>query len=325
MRHLHLRLLVTGTAVALASLSPVWGQACAPPTPAVRTDTAMSVQQALTGNSFPTTLTFGEMREDWQQFSLESASNATEFFLEIALMSEGVAPDQQHGIYYTQGRTITVGEATYLIAYQCKQQFDVSLFQHRQSNSSLRERTERRLAALAHEKTQLRLCLINLEAAGSVMDISPFKADEVIARDAETRTQILEEAKIERLGMAESALRALYHGVTMYADGHKGLLPSMSSIQATRIAIGQSSDSRWTELASGPKDDPLWAPITFRTNATLSGKRLGAMKQYPWLVVAYQDALSSDGTRAVLFMDGTVKRVAEPEWHKIKQTSKISE
>jgi prepilin-type processing-associated H-X9-DG protein len=61
----------------------------------------------------------------------------------------------------------------------------------------------------------------------------------------------------------------------------------------------------------------------YRPNPFLSRKSLAAINNPAQMVTFYEAAPSADGRRAVLYLDGHVMRVAEADWPRIRQASRI--
>lgn len=244
-------------------------------------------------------------------------------------MLSGVAtagPD----VYYTQGKTISLGSETYLVAYQ-PQMPPVNMLALMKMGDAEKMPIPKPLTP----ESPLSLSLLNLRVVGSLLDIRAVDVDAEIAASKDMVKMIedleKEEAKKksdlfgdneEDAGMAMSDapdrnLRMLMMGFHLYLDDHDMQFPDMSSATSVRAALTPYLDDNTAFME--PKTQ-----TAYKANASLSKKKLDDVAKYSdFMVVFYEDKPASDGTRGVALLNGKITRVGEAEWQKMKKASKI--
>ncbi|HEX2952027.1 MAG TPA: hypothetical protein VHV83_21035 [Armatimonadota bacterium] len=301
-------------AIALAIPASSQNPETSTPTHAQRPD----VSEIFKGTGYPVQASLGELQGDWLQFTIDIP------FESIALLGMFTQDDEPNPaklfpVFYTQGKMVTAGDESYLVAYQ--QQVEARSVSSA-SNGPLQRKVERQLAGLMTEKSRFSLCLLNTNKIGSLLNIHPFQPQKTLTDSAAARTEILSNARKERLQLSVDYLQALGEGITNYSHEHGGVFPNMASFDALSYDVyvdEEDVDVSLTDFAW----DTIGKPIVYHTNANLTEKKFAAMQHYPWLVLAYEAEAAEDGTRAVLFANGKAKRISDTEWTRAKTASKI--
>lgn len=228
-------------------------------------------------------------------------------------------------VYYTQGRTVTVGEETYLVAYHRQTPpFDFVALMRSGNNASPPKPTP------LTPDTVLSLSLLNLRTAGSLNDIRPFDMQQEMtsSRQATAQSDPLNVAvpsrsvqtlAVDTQGASQTSvsnLKQLGLGLIQYVQDNDENLPPMKDAATMKKAILPYAKSEKIFIQPDTKRP-------YKPNTSLSKRNLASFNDPATMVVLYEDAPDQDNTRAVAFMDGHVKRIPESQWPSLKQTSHV--
>ena len=116
--------------------------------------------------------------------------------------------------------------------------------------------------------------------------------------------------------MSLANLRQLGLGLIQYTQDNNETLPPMQSASAAKAALFPyiKSDSIFEQPPSH---------TFYRPNASLSRRKLASFDSPASVVAYFETTPQADGLRAVLFLDGHVKRLQDPEWQQIKAASHV--
>lgn len=275
---------------ALLAAPPAFSQATAP-TP------SGSFAAALSGTSRPLSLTLKDLDGSWRVFSLSANADASgQLNLYLAVLTGG-----SQTTYYTKGETVTLGGEIYLIAYRQKSSVDYAALL-KGGESDLPP------APKLTPDTLLSLSLLNLRSVGSLDDIQAFSLQAALnpppppSPDPKKATV----SDLKQLGLAFS----------QYTQDYDEKLPPMKTAAVTKRVLYPyvKSDSIFEQ----PQTHTLFQP-----NTSLSGRSLASFNDPASMVIYYEAAPEDDGLRAVLFLDGHVKRLADADWQRVKSASHV--
>jgi len=111
-------------------------------------------------------------------------------------------------------------------------------------------------------------------------------------------------------------LRKMHEAVGAYASTYLNVLPPMETAFAARQALS----------AFAPNDAIFFVPGTqqpFKANPLFSEKKREHLRRAGKLVLFYEATPATDGMRAVLLLNGTVKRVDAKAWTRLAEASQI--
>ena len=111
-------------------------------------------------------------------------------------------------------------------------------------------------------------------------------------------------------------LKQIGEALSISIQDHDGVIPDLTDAASARRILGAQMDD--TTIFVHPKTKEPYQP-----NPILSGKKLVHITNPAAMVAFYEASPDAAGMRAVLFLDGHVKRVKETEWPRLKQISKI--
>ncbi|MBV9471072.1 MAG: hypothetical protein JO316_08005 [Abitibacteriaceae bacterium] len=263
------------------------------------------------------------------------------------------------GVYFTQGQTVTTGNDSFLVAYHA--QFDPqefkALFKEGDKEPTPDEVTQL-LEDYLRERT-LDLSLLNLRQVGSMSNIRPFNFQDQVAkvRAFVTRSYAAHKASTgtdEPPSAAPPPAIATPRHNAAQAITPVTPMPPVDADAARANAINGASMDNLRELGAALKnyiednDDTLPPmkdaatakaalkpygsesvfvhPATkeaYRPNPVLSIKKLAHITNPAAMVAFFEANATPDGRRALLFLDGHVKRIKEAEWPQVKRASKI--
>jgi hypothetical protein len=119
-------------------------------------------------------------------------------------------------------------------------------------------------------------------------------------------------------------LPVLVQGMRRYATAHQGKLPPLRDASEMKKALFPAyvglADSFYRKGDSQP----------FQPNPRLSERKLETIPNVATVVAAYEPSATGGGgpkydvpTRAVAFLDGTVRRVEAVEWEALRQANRL--
>ena len=253
---------------------------------------------ALSGSSLPLSLKLKDLDGNWRTFSSTDASNQVQNYM--AMMT-----GSSHDTYYTKGDTETLGGELYLIAYHQKLSIDMAAMMRGGPNQAPAR------PAMTPD-TELSLCLLNLRTAGSLNDIQPFSLQEALLPPPAPPAPVVASAA----EVSMSNLKQLGLGLIQYTQDNDETLPPMGNASAAKAALFPyiKSDSIFEQ----PPSHTFYQP-----NPSVSRRKLSSFDSPATMVVYFETTPQADGRRAVLFLDGHVKRLEDPDWQQAKAASHV--
>lgn len=272
------------------------------------------------GNQMPQTLKLKELKGEWQRFEASLQTSVQNQM--IAAMSGAQAGDGD--TFYTQGQTVTLGNASFLVAYRA---------QLRRPNfmDMMAGQQGRKLQSDAlTPDTGLTLALLSFQHIGALMNLKTFDLATEIATSQKQAAAINNDPVLAQArGRAESEgsrsnLKQLGLAIIQYAQDNKDALPPMLKLADLKKALLpylkteallQHPVTNEPHLANGFLDGRKWADILLNPR--------GDTLQMTEVVMMYEASPAADGGRSVLFMDGRVKQLSQQEWDEAKVKSRI--
>jgi hypothetical protein len=130
-------------------------------------------------SSMPLSMTLGQLDSHWYRMTIVGSlglGNLTQSLTSL-FSSAGV------GVYYTKGKTVSVGETTYLVTYRAQPPMlnfgNLAMMLQGAAMTS----TPPHASAMT-SNTPLAICLVNLQTAGSLSDIRAFDLKQELADNA---------------------------------------------------------------------------------------------------------------------------------------------
>ena len=313
-------------AVGLSVVTPALAQDAALDAAAVN-QTLSPIERALSGRSIALSLQASALGGQWRRFKPGASPE-----MDALMQMQGARGQMNVGSneFVTRGDTLAAGGETYLIAYRRKadpKEMAAAMDRFRRhlpDDGSGPLKTDDGFTRMRSTDTLL-LCLLNTRGMGDLNDIRAFDAKIDIASDAQIDQSDVAGANAR----SNSNLKQIGLGLLQYAQDYDEQLPPMRSAQsmaqirqpydASKLATVQQVLQpylRSTELFAHPTTRQLYRP-----NLNLSGRSLAAINEPARTVAFYEAAPAPDGTRAVLYLDGHVKREQENNWARIRAVS----
>ncbi len=279
--------------------------------------TQADLTEAISGKLIPLIVKMSDLDGEWRRFTVGPEASGPSAYVDASIIMRaqetGVPPTS---VYYTRGWTQGSGDETYLVAYQTKSMLTTIAMM------MLTGEEDTRKLVLTPE-SELTMSLLNLRTMGSMKDIRAVNLGEEIA---ESKALFGAEEPAAREPVTDQSfqnLRVIGQSLSVYIQAWDDKLPPMKSPEqvkkllqpyASQIRPGAESH----ELFTDPRTGELY-PV----NTVLSEHKLAHI-QFPQDMAVYYEAVpSEDGTRAVLFLDGHIKRASPEGWAIIKRKSKI--
>lgn len=293
----------------LVSLVLLWPAATPHDAIAQPSPPAATLGDLMTGEPAPLTLQLKDLDGDWRKLKLDGADqiNDSPGFFDQALGGS---------LFYTRGQVRMVGSDSFLVCYRLQMERP-SLRGVMMGN--LQPATMPRLTP----DTELALALINLGTAGNLRFVEPVSVDAEIKMWDTNRTALAKQLAAVQMVFEgappgdDATLQALSRiggALAVYADDHDGQLPPMTNATELTKALQPALGEGGSLLQPGTKTPFTW-------NTMLSGQVKANFVRAGETIVAYEAKPAQGKQRAVLFLDGQVRRVSVDEWKKLKQVS----
>lgn len=278
--------------------------------PARAQNTGASLARVLSGSSAPLSIKAKDLTPAWRQFVVGSPENAV---LQAMVGGGNVPPS----VFYTKGFTVSMGGETYLITYRAQPKPGPQT-RFRPGRGPGEDPTA---TPPLPPDTTLSLSLLNLRTAGSLNDVRPFDPERDIEKPQDRAAQIN--------ATSVSNLKQIGLGLMQYVQDYDERLPPMRSATTereltdnppARATVQQVIQPyvRTTQIFRHPGTRQFYRPNPF-----LSRKPLASFKSPATMVAFYEASPDVEGRRAVLYLDGHVKRERETDWPRIKKASRI--
>lgn len=279
----------------------------------------------MSSTQHPLTLQMKDLNADWRRVNVVGQLDLGGYTQVLNSALAALLGRLGSAAYYTRGETVTIGGETYIIAYrpQIKGPDFGGLVQAIQKGGPKTKPEALITEKLAPEKmtaeTTLALSLLNVRTSGSLTDIRTFD----LQREIEDASKGLLDAVLQAAGEEQITdpslrnLKRLSEALTQYAQDNNEVLPPMTDPAIVKEALQPyvKEASVWVH----PENKTAYLP-----NPALSRRRMATVEEYgEWMVAFYEASPAPGGTRGYVTLDGTVKRISENEWEKLKRASKI--
>lgn len=284
---------------------PVLAQTAPVQTPEQATQ---SLQNISGGTALPLTLKLKTLDKTWKRLSVGGPAEMSSM---TALFSAG-----SDDVIYTQGKIEALGNQMFLVAYRMPQK-KMSFFEMMRMGPNMQAAVPEPLSG----ETEVSLVLMNLNAVATIGEMKPFDLKAEIAR---RQAQIEQMRAMTTLGAppnavasnSESNLKQLGLGVLQYAVDYENTFPPMRTAEEAKKAVMPYVKNE--VLFKHPETGEEYQP-----NPNLSNKKMATIAEPANTVLYYEMSVAPNGTRAVLYADGHVKRIPEADWQGVKKAQRI--
>ena len=255
----------------------------------------VNLRAFLSGTDLPLSLQMSDLDSKYRSFTI-ARSNDT--FLDYMRMV-GAMQGLEFGRYYTTGQTTNIGGQTYLICYRPQTPLDPAALRNFGHGDPV-------VPTKPSPDDKLSLSLIDLKTAGSLNDVRVFDPKRELQTDADGRAASVRTLTFLGQGMRQ-AIRA-----------RGGVVPAVAQTvdaQTRRNFYPYVHDERtW----KNPANDEFYTP-----NPEISGLRLSNVRNAKYVPAFYESEPASDGSVAIVFLDGHVERATAARWQRYQEVEPI--
>lgn len=315
MRRTKMRWKVAGLLVSLLLILAAW--------PVYVYSQTSSLRQLLSGSDVPTTIKAKDLTAEYRVVKAGDNMELTIMQMRMFDMNPLTALG---GVYYTKGDTVKINDITYLIGYRATE--DPQELQRRMRDHDPGDNPFEPRKLVAGET--LTLSLLNLRTAGSLNDVRAFDPTKDVMSDAEAKALQINGANQKSV----KNLRQLGLALRQYLQDYDETLPPMTPAtsfeqikQFSRTGLINRSTPVHVVLQPYMRNlDLVRHPVTkeiYRPNQSLSFKTESEFDRTYEIAAFYEASPAPDGTRAVAYLDGHVRREQETNWPRIREASGI--
>jgi hypothetical protein len=205
-------------------------------------------------------------------------------------------------VYYTQGNTVQLENGTYLLAYALDETVTPTATPEEEFEDAAPIKVQDRKL---RPKDQLLLCLLDVNTLGNLTELKPFEAETHMESEAERHRAVAQ------------TLQSLAQALDSYGYETTGAVDGIARWPRwTSIATPELRQSLHEHIAMHLWEHPSTGEA-FGLNPALSNQGIYSGNDNPRIYLAYERTPSADGTRAVLFVNGHVERVAPGRWERL--------
>ena len=278
------------------------------------------VGQFLDGKT-PLSMRFKELSSDWKHIEINApierenvSKTGGDFPLELLRETVGA----QNGVYFTQWKTVSQNDDTFLVCYRAPD-FDErdlrALFTQKNEYSKPSASKFMGAISLWMDERPLDFVLLNLKNVKVVSNVQAVNWSQSLGRVRGWADKNLSSEASVRLSSRER-LQLLANATLRFARDNNGVLPTLSDQKTL-----QNEMSRLVF-------DPIWwrepqSDKPFVANAVLSSKKLAHIASPQDMILFYESNADARGNRSAAFLDGSARELNATDWEKYRRGSKI--
>ena len=263
-------------------------------TPATTAD-SVNLRSFLSGTDLPLSLKMRDLNSSYRSFTIARSNDSFLNYMQMVGAMQGI----EFGRYYTTGQTTVIGGQTYLICYRPQIEPDAAALRNFGHGDPV-------VPVKPAPDDKISLSLIDLKTAGSLNDVRVFDARRELQTDADGRAASVR------------TLTFLGQGIRQAIQARGGVVPAVAETvdaQTRRNFYPYVHDERtWRN----PANDEFYTP-----NPAIAGLRLSNVQNAKYLPAFYESEPSSDGSVAIVFLDGHVERATAARWERYQEVEPI--
>jgi hypothetical protein len=163
------------------------------------TANANELQSIISGQNTPLSIQLQNLDNSWRKISISGRYEMGDL---IKSWSELFGMNSYDNTYYTQGKTITIGNQTYIIAYRIPSSGEAMTLESLLNVFGNSDCDSKTLPPVLTATTSVSLALLNLESMGSLNNIKPVNIQEEINLSQQRHEELkrtCEQAKIDSI------------------------------------------------------------------------------------------------------------------------------
>ncbi len=183
---------------------------------------SQDLESVFSGQNIPLTLTFKDLNSTWRKVSISGQVEMGDLLRNwTGFMDSILGTKTYNNNYYTQGKTISMGNNNYLIAYRIPLETKpLKLDKFLSGNFSTKNCEEGNLPVKLTQNTEVSLALLNLNSAGSFNDLMTVNINQEIAESEKNYQNTIIMCKQSRLdeinNEAETGIKTINNGQKDY-------------------------------------------------------------------------------------------------------------
>lgn len=264
------------------------GQSISVATANPRKSSDHTMTDLFTGQISPLTMKLKDLNILWSSFNLPSGNEGKSEHSERTTTHKS-------DVFFTQGRTVRLNGATYMIAYSLQNAY----------SSIVKKGNEEAKFKPTTPDSELHLCLLDMQSVKNILNISPFDLSNLLTTNEKYSDEI-----------STSNLNQILIALMMYTQDHEMTLPPMTDYTVFIKALYPYISQTRAFYVPGTH-------IPYSLNTELSKQKLSAIQTPINTVVIYEPHPRKDGARAVGFLDGHVSALDEKEWDDFMNVCKV--
>jgi hypothetical protein len=165
---------------------------------------SQDLETLFSGQDIPLTLKFKDLNATWRKVSVSGQFEMGDLLKNWTVFMDSLLGTKSYNnIYYTQGKTIIIGNNTYMIAYRIPMETKpLSLDKFFSGNFSGKNCEEGNLPIKLTQNTEVSLALLNLNSAGSFNDLMIVDINREIAeseKNYQNQVMICQQALLDEI------------------------------------------------------------------------------------------------------------------------------
>jgi hypothetical protein len=261
-------------------------------------------ENAFSGQNIPLTLTLKDLNSTWRKVSISGQFEMGDLLKSwTGFFNSLLGTTSYNNVYYTQGKTVTMGNQVYLIAYRIPLNFKAIGFEDLLNFASPSKMCqEGNLPVRLTQNTKVNLALLNFNSAGSFNDLISVNINEEIAesdRNYQNVIKACEQARLEEINKeAQGVMGTINRGQQAYYLESSSFTDSWEDLS---LGLNQETESYRYSLENGNNDSVFSYAIPKKNDF------------HSYVGVVFYDSLSSMTYSTICkSMEKTTQKLAKP-------------
>ncbi len=200
---------------------------------------SQDLETVFSGQNIPLTLKFKDLDSSWRKVSVSGQFEMGDLIKSWTTFMDSILKTQTYNnVYYSQGKTITIGNNIYIIAYRIPLNIEPlnieNIFAGVMGNQDCETG---KLPVKINSDTEVSLALLNLNSAGSFNDLTPLDINNEIAESEkkyQTAVMVCQQAKIEEMNQEGlDGVRTINNSQQVYYLENENFTKSFDDLDAS--------------------------------------------------------------------------------------------
>lgn len=249
-------------------------------------------KDVMAGRVVPLTMKGGDLGASWRSFLVGRGTDVPSLMLGEYGLTDLL-------VFYSNGEVVSIIGQDYLVAYN--RHISIGTSDLDEPGALKKTVLETRLK----RDSPLYLSLLNVRLTDAFTQMRAFDPT------------VFDIGSPDNEALSQSNLKELANAIIQYSMGYDGVYPPMQNMYSLKRTL-QPIYIKLDEVFLQPGSKTFYVP-----NASLSRKQALKIMNVTNFASIYEAQADNDGKRGVGFTNGSVKRVTQSEWLKIKKESGI--